>query len=212
MEIIRLGSKGDAVRAAQKALGGLVVDGIFGAKTLDAVKAFQMSRGLASDGVVGPRTWAVLLPDSGFSLKRSKRVITEIIIHCSATPEGRDVTVADIDAMHNARGFQGIGYNYFVKLDGTVCNGRDVDRTGAHTTGHNAHSIGVCYAGGIRKGGSPMKAEDCKDTRTPEQKAALLSLVKELKRMYPGAKVYGHRDFAAKACPCFDAKTEYAGV
>ena len=131
------------------------------------------------------------------------RKIDEIIIHCSATPEGRDHSVADVTAWHRARGFRTIGYHYLVHIDGRVERGRPESEIGAHGLGHNARSIGVCYVGG--------QASDCKtpkDTRTPEQRRMLRELVKGLQRKYRGAKVYGHRDFAAKACPCFDVATE----
>lgn len=131
------------------------------------------------------------------------RKIDEIIIHCSATPEGRDHSVADITAWHRARGFRTIGYHYLMHIDGRVERGRPESEIGAHCLGHNARSIGVCYVGGL--------ASDCKtpkDTRTPEQRRMLRELVKGLQRKYRGAKVYGHRDFAAKACPCFDVATE----
>ena len=131
------------------------------------------------------------------------RKIDKLIIHCSATPEGRDYTVADIDRWHKQRGWKGIGYHYVVDLDGTIEPGRDVTIAGAHTTGHNADSIGVCYIGGADTDMKP------KDTRTEEQKAALRLLLKYLVQKYPGATIYGHRDFAQKACPSFDAKTEY---
>lgn len=131
------------------------------------------------------------------------RKIDEIIIHCSTTPEGRDHSVADVTAWHRARGFRTIGYHYLVHIDGRVERGRPESEIGAHCLGHNARSIGVCYVGGL--------ASDCKtpkDTRTPEQRRMLRELVKGLQRKYRGAKVYGHRDFAAKACPCFDVATE----
>lgn len=131
------------------------------------------------------------------------RKITKIIVHCADTPEGRDDKAADIRRWHKARGFNDIGYHYVVDLDGTIEPGRDVTIAGAHTTGHNADSIGVCYIGGA---GTDMKP---KDTRTEEQKTALRLLLKYLVQKYPGAKIYGHRDFAQKACPSFDAKTEY---
>lgn len=131
------------------------------------------------------------------------RKITKIIVHCADTPEGRDDKAADIRRWHKARGFNDIGYHYVVDLDGTIEPGRDVTIAGAHTTGHNADSIGVCYIGGAD---TDMKQ---KDTRTEEQKTALRLLLKYLVRKYPGAKIYGHRDFAQKACPSFDAKTEY---
>ena len=126
------------------------------------------------------------------------RKIDQIIIHCSATPEGRNVTVADIDRWHRARGFLGIGYHYVVYLDGTIAAGRDEQLAGAHCRGHNQRSIGVCYVGGCDAGMRP------KDTRTPAQRAALRRLVSELQQRYPGATVHGHREFAAKACPSFD--------
>ena len=131
------------------------------------------------------------------------RKITKIIVHCADTPEGRDDKAADIRRWHKARGFNDIGYHYVVDLDGTIEPGRDVTIAGAHTTGHNADSIGVCYIGGADTDMKP------KDTRTEEQKTALRLLLKYLVQKYPGATIYGHRDFAQKACPSFDAKTEY---
>ena len=131
------------------------------------------------------------------------RKITNIIVHCADTPEGRDDKAADIRRWHKARGFNDIGYHYVVDLDGTIEPGRDVTIAGAHTTGHNADSIGVCYIGGADTDMKP------KDTRTEEQKTSLRLLLKYLVQKYPGAKIYGHRDFAQKACPSFDAKTEY---
>lgn len=131
------------------------------------------------------------------------RKITKIIVHCADTPEGRDDKAADIRRWHKARGFNDIGYHYVVDLDGTIEPGRDVSVAGAHCTGHNADSIGVCYIGGADTDMTP------KDTRTKEQKTALRLLLKYLVQKYPGAKIYGHRDFANKSCPSFDAKTEY---
>ena len=130
------------------------------------------------------------------------RNIKEIIIHCSATEEGKPFTVADIDLWHRKRGWRCIGYHYVVYLDGTIAYGRKPTEIGAHCRGHNADSIGICYIGGRRKG-------EYADTRTPQQKEALLRLLSNLKKIYPNAKIYGHRDFAPKACPCFDARREY---
>lgn len=131
------------------------------------------------------------------------RRIDEIIVHCTATPQGMAVSVDDIDRWHRQRGFASIGYHFVVYLDGTVHTGRPVDRAGAHCKGHNAHSIGICYIGGLDAHGHPM------DTRTPAQKEALRLLMVALKTQYPNAKVYGHWQFANKACPCFDAEKEY---
>lgn len=134
------------------------------------------------------------------------RKINQIIIHCADTPEGRDVRAAEIKRWHLGNGWSDIGYHYVVDLDGTIEAGRDVEIVGAHTAGHNATSIGVCYVGGADKNMKP------KDTRTEAQKASLLLLVRYLKSKYPGAQVYGHRDFSDKACPSFDARKEYEGV
>ena len=134
------------------------------------------------------------------------RQIDKIIIHCSATIEGKDFKAGDIDNWHKARGFTCIGYHYVVDLDGTVEKGRSDDTVGAHCAGQNASSIGVCYIGGLDKN------KKSKDTRTHAQKQALLKLLKELKGKYPKAIIYGHCDFANKACPCFDAKGEYKNL
>lgn len=135
------------------------------------------------------------------------RKITHIVVHCTATPEGRKHTAGDITVWHKQRGWSTIGYHYVVLLDGTVENGRDEAVVGAHVAGFNSSTIGVVYVGGVDR-----TTLQPKDTRTAPQKAALLKLLKELKRRCPGAIVQGHRDFpgVAKACPCFDAKTEYA--
>ena len=132
------------------------------------------------------------------------RRITEIIVHCSATPEGKDFTVADITRWHKARNFVTIGYHYVIYRNGEVHNGRPERQVGAHCTGHNSYSIGVCYIGGVAKDGKTPK-----DTRTSAQKLALERLLKHLKERFPNATIRGHRDFAAKACPSFDATEEY---
>ncbi len=141
------------------------------------------------------------------TLKKSRRRINEIIVHCTATPEGRDYTVADIRQMHKAQGWVDIGYNYLVYRDGSIHEGRNVDLVGAHCQGHNAQSIGVCYVGGVARDGKTPK-----DTRTKAQKDALINLLMQLVCLYPDARIHGHRDFAAKACPSFDATKEYKNL
>lgn len=131
------------------------------------------------------------------------RHIDEIIIHCTATKAGRGVTVGEIDRWHTARGFRGIGYHYVIYLDGTVVTGRNETQSGAHCKGHNAHSIGVCYVGGLDGRGKPS------DTRTPEQRKSLSELVARLRTRFPEATVHGHCEFAAKACPCFNVREEF---
>ena len=132
------------------------------------------------------------------------RNINKIIIHCSATPEGKNFTVKQIDACHRQRGFNGIGYHFVIYLDGSIHVGRALTKAGAHCKGHNAHSIGVCYIGGVATDGKTPK-----DTRTDAQKASLVKLITELRQQFPNASVHGHREFANKACPCFDARKEY---
>ena len=134
------------------------------------------------------------------------RQITEIIIHCSATLIGKNYTVEDIDKWHKAKGWKGIGYHYVIYLDGSVHKGRPEEEIGAHCKGHNSNSIGICYIGGLDEFGEP------EDTRTDKQKEALIVLLKALKAKYPAATIHGHREFAAKACPCFDAKEEYKSL
>lgn len=208
------GSTGAVVKQIQEALY-LLADGIYGAITEDAVKVFQRENGLTVDGIVGPATLAKLIPQR---LKKSERKITEIIIHCSATPDGKDYTVDDIRRWHKQRGYSDVGYHYIVYRNGILAQGRDVNIIGAHAAGHNAHSIGICYIGG-------MNAENTQpeDTRTLRQKARLLSLLVDLRKLYPNARIVGHRDLSEdkngdgiidssewmKACPSFDAKSEY---
>lgn len=130
------------------------------------------------------------------------RKITEIIIHCSATAEGRSYTIKDIEQWHLQRGFQMIGYHYVINLDGSISKGRPLSMAGAHCQGHNANSIGICYVGGLDRDGKP------KDTRTAAQKASLRFLIQDLQTQYPGLTVHGHNDYAAKECPCFKVPDE----
>lgn len=134
------------------------------------------------------------------------RNINKIIIHCSATPEGREISADTIDQWHKQRGWSGIGYHYVVALDGCIEYGREITKQGAHVKGHNKGSIGICYIGGCDS------AMNAKDTRTPEQKESLLLLLKTLKKMHPDATIHGHNEFANKACPSFDAYNEYCNV
>ena len=153
-----------------------------------------------------------------------KQNIDAIVIHCTASRAGQDLRAADIDKMHQERGFAMIGYNYVVDLDGTVEDGRPLTRDGAHcnTAGlsgksYNKHSIGIVYVGGLDENGNPA------DTRTPEQKKALSDLVYRLINEYPIVEVIGHRDASPdkngngkiernewiKPCPCFDVLAEF---
>lgn len=135
------------------------------------------------------------------------RKISKIIIHCTATPEGRNHDVADIRRWHLKRGFNDIGYHYLIHLDGTIEEGRHISKQGAHCSGENRGSIGICYVGGMSK---DMKK--AKDTRTKQQKDSLVKLITELIYKYnKDMSIHGHYEYANKACPSFDV-SEYANL
>ncbi len=133
------------------------------------------------------------------------RTITLIIIHCSATRASQDYGFGACRDDHiRHRRFKDIGYHFYITRDGAVHEGRPVKTAGAHCQGHNRHSIGICYEGGLDDGGKAA------DTRTALQKAALTGLAGELCKLFPRAIVVGHHDLdPAKDCPCFDAVSEY---
>lgn len=147
----------------------------------------------------------------------TERPIDWIIIHCSATRIDRNITAADIDSFHRVRGFSSAGYHYYIRKNGKIETMRPESEVGAHAYGYNRNSIAICYEGGLDINGRPA------DTRTPQQKRVLLSLLRALKVDYPQALIRGHRDLSpdkngngivdrwerTKECPCFDATTEY---
>ena len=190
-------------------------DGHFGNETAEAHRQFQRARNLPVTGKADAATVAALMPSRvspaavvvGGQPKATRR-IEEIIVHCTATPEGRDVSVEAIRQWHLANGWKDIGYHYVVMLDGTVKPGRREAQIGSHVAGHNTGTLGVVYVGGVAKDGKTAK-----DTRTPEQRAALLELVKALIAKYPTVKkVTGHNQYAAKACPSFDVSKDALGA
>jgi len=136
-----------------------------------------------------------------------------LVVHVTATPSSRDIGAKEVDAMHRAKGWKGIGYHFVIRRDGTVETGRAINQIGAHVEGWNSVSVGVSLVGGVDERGSPQ------DNRTPHQTASLISLLKDLQARYPHALVCGHRDLSPdrdrdgviepdefiKACPCFDA-------
>ena len=127
------------------------------------------------------------------------RTITLIIIHCSETPEGRSLSFEECRRDHIMhRHFRDIGYHFYITRDGTVHDGRPIEKVGAHCEGHNSHSIGICYEGGLDANGKPA------DTRTEAQRKALKSLIERMHRLFPKALIVGHHDLnPRKACPCF---------
>ena len=134
------------------------------------------------------------------------RKIDEVIVHCSATPEGRAISTETIKRWHLEKGWSDIGYHYVIELDGKIVNGRPFDKKGSHCRGRNSNTIGVCYVGGCDKNMNPL------DTRTKAQKESLLFLLNYLKNLHPITKISGHRDYSSKACPSFDATEEYKNI
>ena len=144
------------------------------------------------------------------------RKINHIVVHCSATRESCALTPQALEAEHRRRGFRGTGYHYYIRRDGTVLGTRSLEIPGAHVKGYNAHSIGICYEGGLDADGNP------KDTRTPEQRSALRLLVHQLLKQFRDARICGHRDLSpdrdgdgvvepdewVKQCPCFEVARE----
>lgn len=147
------------------------------------------------------------------------RNIRFIAIHCSATPQ-----TATIDSMirywKEQLHWNNPGYHYIIKPCGEVVQLLEEDKPSNGVAGFNSITVNICYIGGIRTDGSPI------DNRTPEQKAAIVFLLEQLKERYPKAKIQGHRDFSpdkngngivelsewVKNCPCFDAKSEYKNI
>lgn len=128
------------------------------------------------------------------------RKINEIIVHCTCTFSDQKVTIEILRQWHKKRGFKDVGYHYLIDIEGNILTGRPVEQVGAHCTDHNAHSIGVAYAGGLGDDAKPA------NTLSEKQKAALVQLLRELKERYPDASIHGHSEFANKACPCFDVQ------
>lgn len=213
-----------ALIAAGYPLPKFGADGSFGAESRAAMQRFQnenhvpvtqhpdeataraLAEKLGRDAAKG--TGAVILgaPFTAFNQPKATRPITEIIIHCTATPEGREVTVDTIRKWHKDQGWSDIGYHWVVGLDGVPRPGRPEAQVGAHVQGHNTGTLGVVYVGGVDSRNQP------KDTRTDAQRAGLISMVRGLKERYPSiTKVTGHNQYAAKACPSFDVRKDPLG-
>ena len=136
--------------------------------------------------------------------ERVMRNVTLIVVHCSANRAGSALRLRDIDRYHRSLGWKGCGYHFVIPADGAVKEGRPLSQVGSHCRGHNSHSIGVCYVGGLDARGNPA------DTRTEAQRVALRKLLERLHREFPKAVIVGHRDLDGhKACPCFDVVREY---
>lgn len=145
---------------------------------------------------------------------KRKTPIDTIMVHCTATLPKREVSVAELDKWHKARNFERCsngryaGYHLLVHLDGSYERIRPDEERGQHCTQANMNNraVSVCYVGGVDNNNKPC------DTRTEAQKRTLVTLLKTLRAKYPNAQIVGHRDYAPKACPSFDAKTEYWNI
>lgn len=141
--------------------------------------------------------------------------LQRLVLHCTATPEGREVTSSEIRAWHTnpinkgGRGWKQVGYTDMIHLDGSVerlvQNNEDANVDSWEITngaqGYNSTSRHVVYAGGVAKDGKTPK-----DTRTPAQLKAMESYVKDFHRRFPSVRIVGHNELAAKACPSFDVQ------
>ena len=137
------------------------------------------------------------------SFYQNYREVTLLVVHCSATRCDRHFSVEALRRSHLARGFADIGYHFYITRDGEVHICRPVHQIGAHATGWNDKSIGICYEGGLDADRRPA------DTRTPEQTEQFILLLMRMVKIFPGVRIRGHRDMPGsipKACPCFDAE------
>jgi len=135
--------------------------------------------------------------------------ITHVVVHYSATYEDQNLTRADIDRMHKARGWKMVGYHYVIRRDGTVEIGRPETMVGAHVGGQNTGKIGICCIGGLNRATGPNVGVD---NRTPEQIESLVKLIRDIRKRHPRVEVVGHRDLAATQCPGFDVRVWWAKV
>ncbi len=214
---------GDATEGAVRVfqtLAGLVVDGVAGPQTQTALKQAiaapkagrpepdksAMAQPAPAAQPLGSVVDAPPRNVASLKLLDTARPIDTLFVHCTATPEGKDYTVADVRAWHKARGWSDIGYHYVIYRDGSIHLGRPVGQVGSHVAGHNTGSIGIAYVGGVAADGKTPK-----DTRTPAQRASLLWLTRQLVAKHGIRRVRGHNEVAAKACPSFDVRKDELG-
>jgi len=147
-------------------------------------------------------------------MRRNRSSTEAVVWHCSATPPSQDIGSAQIDIMHKARGWDGIGYALVIRRDGRLGCGEDFKKAGAHAKGWNNKSIGIVLVGGVDEDG---KAEN---NFTEAQWAAAKHVFEFMSLLYPGADHVGHRDLSpdsdndgrvqkfefVKDCPCFSVQ------
>ena len=132
-----------------------------------------------------------------------------LVLHCSATRCNQDYSVEQMRRDHKARGFYDIGYHFYIRKDGTMSQHRKLLEVGAHARPYNRCSIGICYEGGLDEHGKPC------DTRTPEQTERIGDVLKRLHKLFPKAKIVGHRDLLGttpKECPCLDTHAVFGWI
>lgn len=131
------------------------------------------------------------------------REITHLVIHAAATRPSQDIGAEDIRRWHKAQGWADIGYHYVIRRNGCLEYGRPLEQPGAHVSGHNARTIGICLVGGVALDGKTPQ-----NNYTDDQWETLRELLRHLKTRFPKAEILGHRDFpgVAKACPSFSVK------
>ncbi len=153
----------------------------------------------------------------------TRKLTDLIVLHCSATkPSQVNVDRDLIDAWHKAKGWSGIGYHFVIKRDGTLQVGRPLEEVGAHVEGFNSHSVGICMVGGLDENGKGVIAD--RYAFTTSQWITAHTLIPMLRKIWPDARVVGHRDLSPdkdgdgtveqsewlKTCPGFDAAKEFA--
>lgn len=208
------------IKKFQKA-HGLVVDGIVGPQTRKVIREIETPP--AASARKEPNKAAINVPDvvsskpvAGASwwageikIDDTARTITEVIFHCTATPEGRWFDRSDVNAWHKQRGWAMIGYHFLILIDGTIQVGRPIGMVGAHVQGHNAGTVGIAYVGGLTADGRKAK-----DTRTAGQIAAAKWLLSALKAKFKiRRRARGHNEYdKGKACPSFNMAADVLGA
>lgn len=205
---LKRGMKGSDVGALQSFLRDqgydLKVDSQFGAVTFACVLGYQLSRNLVSDGIVGVNTYTAMQED-GFIVPPGSiftRKIKAVVAHITASND--NATFEGIRQQHIRQGWSDIGYHRVVGRDGAVYQGRDINKVGAHVSGHNADTIGIAYIarGDDNQPNAPYgKFMTAAQKESFEKETALLLYNAGLN---PALHLFGHNDYTnKKACPCF---------
>ena len=133
------------------------------------------------------------------------RPVDRLFIHCSATPPSMDIGARDIKKWHTdpkptGNGWSDIGYHWVIRRDGTIEDGRSINKVGAHVKGYNTGSLAICMAGGVDASG------EANDNFSDKQWHSLELMVRGIKAVLPDISIHGHNEFANKACPSFSVQ------